>query len=64
MAEYKDQPTKVPQLPAVPTNVNPNVRQWMSDIKEALEIRLGRRGDQKDRAVTLRELIESGLAKI
>ena len=63
MAEYKDQPTKVPQLPAVPTNVNPNVRQWMSDIKEALEIRLGRRGDQKDRAVTLRELIESGLAK-
>ena len=63
MAEYKDQPTKVPQLPAVPTDVSPNVRQWMSDIKEALEIRLGRRGDQKDRAVTLRELIESGLAK-
>ena len=63
MAEYKDQPTKVPQLPAVPSDVSPGVRQWMSDMKEALEVRLGRRGDQKDRAVTLRELIESGLAK-
>jgi len=63
MAEYKDQPTKVPQLPAVPSDVSPGVRQWMSDMKEALEVRLGRRGDQRDRAVTLRELIESGLAK-
>ena len=31
-------------------------------MKEALEVRLGRRGDPKDRAVTLRELIDSGLA--
>jgi hypothetical protein len=32
-------------------------------MREAQEIRLGRRGDPLDRAVTLRELIESGLAK-
>jgi predicted nucleic acid-binding Zn-ribbon protein len=32
-------------------------------MKEAQEVRLGRRGDPKDRAITLRELIESGLAK-
>lgn len=62
MATYKDKPTKVPQLPAVPTDASPTTKQWMSDIKEALEIRLGRRGDVRDRAVTLRELIESGLA--
>ena len=63
MATYKEKPTKVPQLPAVPTDASPTTKQWMSDIKEALEIRLGRRGDVRDRAVTLRELIESGLAK-
>ena len=32
-------------------------------LVEAIEIRLGRRGDPRDRAVTLRELIDSGLAK-
>ena len=32
-------------------------------MKEAQEIRLGRRGDPKDRAITLRELIDSGLAE-
>ena len=35
----------------------------MAAMKEALEIRLGRVGDQRDRAITLRELISSGLAK-
>ena len=63
MATFKNKPTKVPQLHVIPTEVSPSLRQWMVDIQEALEIRLGRRGDQRDRAVTLRELIESGLAK-
>ena len=35
----------------------------LDSLKEALDIRLGRRGDPKDRAITLRELIDSGLAK-
>ena len=63
MATFKTTPTKVPQLPDVPADAPPSIKQWMSDIKEAFEIRLGRRGDQRDRAVTLRELIDSGLAK-
>ncbi len=63
MATYKLQPTKVPQLPDIPADAPPSIKQWMSDVKEAFEIRLGRRGDVRDRAVTLRELIESGLAK-
>ena len=63
MATYKLQTTKVPQLPDIPADAPPSIKQWMSDVKEAFEIRLGRRGDVRDRAVTLRELIESGLAK-
>jgi hypothetical protein len=34
----------------------------LEQLAETVEIRLGRRGDQRDRAVTLRELIDSGLA--
>lgn len=56
-------PTKVPGIPKPPSDVSPGLRGWLTSVAEALEIRLGRRGDPKDRAVTLRELIESGLAE-
>ena len=55
--------TNVPALPETPSDVSPSTKIWMAAVKEALEIRLGRRGDTRDRAITLRELIESGLAK-
>ncbi len=55
--------TKVPGIPKVPTEASPLTRAFLNSVVEALEIRLGRRGDPRDRAVTLRELIESGLAK-
>ena len=56
-------PTKVPSLPKPPAGITRQLRDYLSAIGEALEIRLGRRGDVRDRAVTLRELIDSGLAK-
>ena len=56
-------PTKVPGIPKPPADVSPGLRGWLTSVAEALEIRLGRRGDPKDRAVTLRELIEGGLAE-
>ena len=55
-------PTQIPGIPKVPANVSPEVRRYLDALGEALEIRLGRRGDPRDRAITLRELIESGLA--
>lgn len=55
-------PTKIPGIPKPPNDVSPGLRGWLTSVAEALEIRLGRRGDPKDRAITLRELIESGLA--
>lgn len=55
-------PTKVPGLPKPPGDISPALRKYLESLSEAVEIRLGRRGDTRDRAVTLRELIDSGLA--
>ena len=55
-------PTKVPSLATPPTDVSPQLRAYLANLSEALDIRLGRRGDKRDRAITLRELIDSGLA--
>lgn len=54
--------TKVPAILDVPADVDPKIKRVLESIKEASEVRLGRRGDPRDRAVTLRELIDSGLA--
>lgn len=55
-------PTLVPGIPKPPADVSPTLRRYLESLSEAVEIRLGRRGDPRDRAVTLRELIDSGLA--
>jgi len=54
--------TKVPAIKNIPAQVDTETKLALESMKEAIEVRLGRRGDPKDRAVTLRELIESGLA--
>ena len=55
--------TKLPGIPRIPANVDPQTRQVLEAIIEAVEIRLGRKGDPTDRAITLRELVDSGLAQ-
>jgi hypothetical protein len=55
--------TKVPTLVAIPGNIDVNLKRALESLREAQEIRLGRRGDPRDRAITLRELIDSGLAQ-
>lgn len=54
--------TKIPALKNIPAQIDTETKLALEAIKEAVEVRLGRRGDPKDRAVTLRELIDSGLA--
>ena len=56
-------PTTIPGIPKPPGDVSPALRTYLEAVAEAVEIRLGRRGDPRDRAVTLRELINSGLAE-
>ena len=58
-----DRPTKIPGIPKPPNSAGPELRRYLESLSEAMEIRLGRRGDPVDRAVTLRELIQSGLAR-
>ena len=55
-------PTKVPGISKPPASLAPDVKRYLETLAEAVEIRLGRRGDKRDRAITLRELIDSGLA--
>ena len=56
-------PTQVPGIPRPPSRIDAETKRYLEALAEAVEIRLGRRGDPIDRAVTLRELIDSGLAK-
>ena len=55
--------TKVPAIKNIPASTERELKATLESMKEAQEIRLGRRGDPRDRNVTLRELIDSGLAK-
>jgi len=55
-------PTQVPGIPRPPSTVDAETRAYLTALAEAVEIRLGRRGDPLDRAITLRELVAGGLA--
>ncbi len=55
--------TKLPAIPPIPSDVDPKLKTYLNAVDEALKVRLGRTGDPKDRAVTVRELIDSGLAE-
>ena len=62
MTVKTNQPTKVPALPSVPqAGISPELATYLRNLNDAVDIRLGRKGDARDRAVTLRELIEGGI---
>ncbi len=56
--------TKLPALKNIPPKTDRELKIALDSIKEALEVRLGQRGDPLDRAVTLRELSDSGIIKV
>ena len=56
--------TKLPGLKNIPPQTERELKLALEDLKQALEIRLGLRGDPLDRAVTLRELKDSGIVKV
>ena len=56
--------TKITALPALPPNVDPQLKPILHAIKEALEVQVGHRGERLDKAVTFRDLTESGMAGI
>ena len=55
--------TKLPGIPALPKDLSPDVAAYLNAVTKSLQVRLGQLGDPLDRAVTLRELINAGLAE-
>ena len=55
--------TTIPGFLNIPGNVDPELKRFLENLAEAVEIRLGRKGDPLDRAITLRELVDSGMAE-
>lgn len=54
----------LPNIPDLPSNTDPKLRSVINALKEALEVRLGRRGDPMEEMLTKRDLVEAGIAKI
>lgn len=54
-------PSSIPGLPAA---IDPQLRQFLTAVKENLEVRLRQRGNALDASPTFRDLMDSGLLKI
>ena len=52
--------TKLPSIGQVPPGTDPQLRTFLDRMREALEVRLGRRGDPLDKAVTFRDFDYAG----
>lgn len=48
-------------IPALPVSTDPALRQFLSSIKEALEVRVNQRGNALDAAPTFRDLLDAGI---
>jgi len=51
-------------IPALPANTDPQLRQFLTSIKEALEVRTRQRGSALDASPTFKDLLDTGLLKI
>lgn len=51
-------------IPNLPSTTDPALRQFLSSIKEALEVRIRQRGNALDAAPTFRDLIDAGVIQL
>ena len=49
-------------LPALPPRIDPELKPLLTAIKEVLEVQVGHRGEDLDKAVTFRDLTDGGIA--
>ena len=56
--------TKIPAIGSIPSGIDARLRSVLQAIKEALEIQVGQRGDDLDKAVTFRDLTDSNMIEI
>tara|TARA_Y100000004_G_scaffold116053_1_gene130387 strand:+ start:6179 stop:7153 length:975 start_codon:yes stop_codon:yes gene_type:complete len=53
--------SKPPSLPPLPTNLDPQLRNYLKAVDTHLKVKAGDTGNPKDRNLTLRDLEESGI---
>ena len=53
--------TKIPQIPQIPKDASPEVRAFLSALKEQVEVKAGQRGNTLDRNLTLRDFTDPEL---
>ena len=53
--------SKPPSLPPLPTNLEPQLRNYLKQVDTHLKMKAGDAGNPKDRNLTLRDLEESGI---
>ena len=53
--------SKPPSLPPLPTNLDPQLRNYLKQVDTHLKMKAGDSGNPKDRNLTLRDLEESGI---
>lgn len=53
--------SKPPSLPPLPTNLDPQLRNYLKQVDTHLKVKAGDAGNPKDRNLTLRDLEESGI---
>jgi hypothetical protein len=51
-------------IPALPVNADPQMRHFLTSIKESLEVRLSQRGNALDASPTFQDLLDTGILKI
>ena len=55
--------TNVPAIPALSGITDPEIRKVLTAIKELLEVRDGRRGNELDQFVKIRDITDAGIAQ-
>ena len=55
---------KAPAIPALPPKLDPQLRQFLSAIKETMEVRQTQRGNALDTGVNWRDLVDKGLVSV
>jgi hypothetical protein len=54
---------KPASIPSLPTDTSPAMRQFLTSIKEALEVRVNHRGNALDASPTFQDLLDTGILK-
>lgn len=56
--------SNLPGIPSPPAGIDSSLRCFLDALSEALQVRIGQRGDPLDAAITFRDLVDIGVARL